>query len=344
MASMEITAFELGTVQPGSKTSVTLTFDDDNGLFTTLPVHVIRSVSPGPTLLVIAAVHGDEYEGVHTAIRLIRDLQPAHIRGTVVVIPVVNMLAYDGITRSTPEDGCNLARVFPGDPKGTITQRLAYHLRERFIRHADFLLDLHSGGTNYTVPELVGYYQNDASEVGRRSRAAAEAFGMEVLWAHAEVNPGRTVTSATELGVPWLYTEAFGGLRIREEEELHYREGAYRLMRHLGMLPDDAGSSGAIPDDLREALAGPQRPIKWRIAGDGNFDFSVESEVEGFFIPEAKLLDTVAEGDRIGAIYDWDGTEKQAVTACGDGVVIMLTGTPRVGKNHFLYMLTRTEA
>ncbi|WP_127584217.1 succinylglutamate desuccinylase/aspartoacylase family protein [Paenibacillus koleovorans] len=343
MASMDIAAFELGTLPPGSKTSVTLTFGDDNGLHTTLPVHVVRSASPGPTLLVIAAVHGDEYEGVHTAIRLIRDLHPAHIRGTVVVVPVVNMLAYDGIMRSTPEDGCNLARVFPGDPNGTITQRLAYHLRERFIRHADFLLDLHSGGTNYAVPELVGYYHNDGSEVGRRSRTAAEAFGMEVLWAHPEVNPGRTLTSATELGVPWMYTEGFGGRRIREEEELHYREGVYRLMRHLGILPE-GDAAGAVPDDLREALSRPPRPVKWRIAGDGNFDFSVESEVEGFFIPEAKLLDTVAEGERIGAIYDWDGTEKQAVIACVDGVVIMLTGTPRVGKNHFLYMLTRAEA
>ncbi|GGD51845.1 hypothetical protein GCM10010911_06750 [Paenibacillus nasutitermitis] len=186
---IDIDRFNLNAVQAGTKSSFSLRYTGPGTTISTLPVNVIKSTEPGPTLLIIAAVHGDEYEGVETIIRLFLALQPTDIRGALVLVPIAYMLSYDGVSRTTPEDGCNLAREFPGDPNGTITQRLAWHIQEKLIRHADFLLDLHSGGTNYAVPELVGYYHNDDDEVGRRSRAAAEAFGMEVVWGTRRQSP-----------------------------------------------------------------------------------------------------------------------------------------------------------
>ncbi|MBP1988556.1 succinylglutamate desuccinylase/aspartoacylase family protein [Paenibacillus eucommiae] len=321
--------FDAGKIAPGTKESLVLSFSTVEGPDGQIPLHIVKGSEPGPTMLVLAAVHGDEYEGVHTLIELCRELHPKDIRGTLLMVPITNLLSYYGASRETPEDGCNLAREFPGKQDGTVTQRLAWHLDRSLIAKADFLLDLHSGGANYAVPELVGYYHNDDDEVGRRSRAAAEAFGMEILWAHPELNPGRTVSAATEHGVPWLYTEGFGGKRIKPEEQKRYRSGTLRIMNHLGMLLQ--------PEEWIQEEA---PPIRYRLMGDGNFDLSVTAEVEGFFIPTVKLLDQVAEGDRIGAVYDWFGEELQIFKAYGDGLVVGMAGTPMVQKGSVIYTLT----
>lgn len=339
---MAVESFQVETLEAGIKQSYVLTLDvvaaaqsehaanAGSGREACIPVHAVKGKEPGPTLLVLAAVHGDEYEGVQTIIELCRDMQPGDIRGTLLMVPVTNVLSYYGETRTTPEDGCNLAREFPGLPDGSVTQQLAWHLKRKLISKADFLLDLHSGGTNYAVPELIGYYHNDASEVGRKSRAAAEAFGMEVLWAHPEIAPGRTVSAAVECGVPFLYTEAFGGRRIRPEEQLRFREGALRLMRHLGMLLE--------PESW---IQGEAAPIRYRLSGDGNFDLSINSAVEGFFITDVRLLDRVSAGDRIGAIYDWFGELLEPFHAPEDGIVVGISGTPYIRSGSYVYMLTK---
>src|SRR5690606_38798591 len=105
----------------------------------------------------------------------------AVLAGTLVMVPVCNLPAYEAGLRASPIDGVNLARVFPGRADGTVTERIAHILTERLFRHADFLLDLHSGGVAYDIPTLVGYLHDDG-ELGQRSLAAAQAFGSPVMW------------------------------------------------------------------------------------------------------------------------------------------------------------------
>lgn len=322
-------AIDIAGALPGSRTVAAAEIVGPSGEVAALTAIIIKGATAGSTLLILAGVHGDEYEGIQTAILLARQLAPADIRGTLVIVPVTNRLAYDGISRSTPQDGRNLAREFPGSPTGSITGRLASFIHEQLIRQADFLLDLHSGGTNYALPELVGYYHNDDDPLGRQSRAAAEAFGMGVLWGHRHIAAGRTVSVALASGVPWLYTEGFGGRRIRAEEALHYLQGAYRLMVHLGMLCDASCISGF----------GPPAAERIRLGGTGDFDYSATAPTSGFFIPEARLLDEIAAGATIGAIYALDGTQLCTVAAEQAGVLVMLAGTPKVDKGGFLYMI-----
>ena len=84
----------------------------------------------GPTLAVLAGVHGDEYEGIRAIPRIFRALDQADLRGRLIAVPVCNVPAYRTATRSSPIDGLNLARVFPGDPRGTVTQRIAHVVTE----------------------------------------------------------------------------------------------------------------------------------------------------------------------------------------------------------------------
>ncbi|SEQ46022.1 hypothetical protein/N-alpha-acetyl-L-2,4-diaminobutyrate deacetylase [Virgibacillus subterraneus] len=320
--------FELSrSLQPG-KYSYLLTFDEQQSEEAVIPVNIIQGKGDGQLLLVFAGVHGDEYDGIETLIKLYRKLNPEEINGTLVMIPVANVSSYRHISRVSRVDGENLARMFPGNPEGLYTARLAWYLKEKFIRHADFFLDLHSGSAELSMPPFVGYYDfND--ETGRRSKEAAEIFGMEVIWGHQDIPSGRTLSVATELGIPWLYTEAYGGRRVREKEQKKFEEGVYRLMNHLGMVIELANA--------------PESMIRYRLLGNGDTDDSVKMEQEGFFIPSVKLLDHVKIEDEIGTIYDWFGHQIQTLHTKSSGIVVMLRETRFKKKSDSLYKLANIE-
>jgi predicted deacylase len=320
--------FDWNQYERGTKGSSSLTFRVHPDTDLTLPVLQITGEKEGPSLLVFASIHGDEYEGIDTILRLYNQLSPQDVIGRLVMLPTANPLAYRGGTRISPDDDVNLARAFPGNPEGSITQQLAYVLHHQFIAHADFLLDLHSGGTHYAVATMVGYYHDEHSELGQRSRAAAIAFGMDLLWAHSTIAAGRSISSAQSLGIPWLYTEAYGGRRIRQQDSDSFYTGSLRLMNHLKMLvAPDQWELGKSPASIQT------------IYGDGNFDASVVSEAEGFFIPRVKLMSEVHLGDLIGTIYALSGESLQEVRAYADGFLVMMVGTPIIKRGEPIYLL-----
>src|SRR6266852_607147 len=141
-----------------------------------LPVLVAGGHAGGPHVVVLGGVHGDEYEGVAAAAAVWRDLDVSALRGQVSVVSVANPPAFAAGTRTSPVDGANLARTFPGSLTGTVTERIAYQLSEVLIRQADLLIDLHSAGQHYAMPRLCGSY-SAATDLGRRCDAAALAFG-----------------------------------------------------------------------------------------------------------------------------------------------------------------------
>src|SRR3954469_961915 len=231
--------FDLGRLRSGSRDSFALPvmhLPDGNDLW--LPVLAAAGQADGPTLAVLAGVHGDEYEGVRAIPQIFRALDLAQLRGRLIMVPVCNIPAYRTATRSSPIDGLNLARVFPGDARGTVTQRIAHALTEQVIAPANQLIDLHSAGVAYSMPTLVGYPYADTPH-GQASRAAALAFGCDVVWAHPP-DPsagGRTISAAEAVGIPWIYPEAARGGRTLPQDVECYRSGVLNVMRHLGMLP-----------------------------------------------------------------------------------------------------------
>ena len=219
-------------------------------------------------MLVLGAVHGDEYEGVETIPEVFRRVAPDALRGALLMVPICNVPAYESVLRNSPIDGLNLARVFPGDPNGTITQRIAHWITQKLIKPADFIIDLHSGGVTAEIPSLIGFTHSD-DELGRRSRAGALAFGASVIWEHPPpMPPGRTLSAATDLGVPAIYTEAGGGGYARPSDVGCFTTGVINVMKHLDMLDGQ-----------------PQtQPITHHLSGDGNMD-SVISTPARWLLP-----------------------------------------------------------
>lgn len=289
-----------------------------------LPLLYVTGSKAGPVLLVTAAVHGDEYEGVEAIPKVFQQIEPAMLRGTLIMVPVCNVPAYEAATRSSPIDGLNLARVFPGEKNGTITRCIAYWLTHRLMQPADFFIDLHSGGTTYQIPTLIGYV-HDAGDLGERAEAGARAFGAPVIWGHPlPLPPGRSVSAATELGIPALYTEAPGGGYADPDDVACFTQGVVNVMRHLAMLDGE-------PE---------RRPTTHDLLGDGNMDSVISASTAGYFRAEVGLLEEVDVGQRLGRIYNLFGEPINDVTANQPGIVIMLRRFHRVHAGEGLAHIT----
>lgn len=289
-----------------------------------LPVLCICGASAGPRLVLFGAVHGDEYDGPEVIHRIFAQVQPDQLCGTLLMLPVCNVPAYEVVQRSSPIDGANLARVFPGNPRGGITEQIAYWLTEKCIRGADLLLDIHSAGVAYDLPNMVGWTHSDAPH-HQAGEAAARVFGAPVVWAHpAPVPPGRSLSAADGLGVPSLYTEAPGGGRVSPETLSLFVNGVTNVMQYMGML---AG---------KPTPAAPQHEL----IGNGNLDQTILSPCAGHFRADVKLLQDVRFGQRLGTVYDLLGNELAVLTAPADGRVILLRALHRVKVGDGLAQIT----
>jgi N2-acetyl-L-2,4-diaminobutanoate deacetylase len=282
---------------------------------TSVTVLTARGSRPGPTLALLSGVHGDEWEGVTAVGRIIRFLREHAIRGTVRIVAVCNEPAFAAIRRTTPADGQDLARCFPGDPRGSVTERTAAVIAEEVIAGSDFLIDLHSAGLHYTMPTLIGFIGGD-SGAGRAAARAAEAFGAPVIWRHPPPPPaGRTISTAFALGIPSLYAETTGAGALREPDITCYTEGVQRVMRLLEMLDGEA----------------PRSSPALRLGGNGDLDTAmVQAHHAGILLRSVELLQVLEVGDEVGLIVDPTGDVVETLTASGRGVVVMLRHTPRV--------------
>jgi predicted deacylase len=279
-----------------------------------LPFLYVIGSTPGPALLVLGAVHGDEYEGVETIPEVFHRIAPDTLRGALLMVPICNMPAYEAVLRNSPIDGLNLARVFPGDPNGTITQRIAHWITQKLFKPADFVIDLHSGGVTAEIPSLIGFTRSD-DELGRRSRAGALAFGAPVVWEHPPpMPPGRSLSAATDLGIPAIYTEASGGGYAHPSDVSCFTTGVINVMKHLDMLNGQ-----------------PQiQPVTHHLSGDGNMDSVISTPAAGYFRSDVALLDEVSPGQRLGTVRDPFGEVVAEITTESTGVVIMLRRIHRV--------------
>jgi len=271
--------------------------------------------APGPTLLVIAAVHGDEYEGPAALAELPSHLDPEQLTGTLLLIPVLNEPACFARSRCGP-DGLNLARVFPGKPDGSTTEQIAASLTALLAR-CDALIDLHAAGTLYTLHPWAGYATNVAPQVLATQRAMAIAFGLDTVWA-TPMKPGRSLSAAAELGKPAIYVEMTGSGLCRLDDVVEDMLGVEHVMRCLGMLRGQCLT--AEPTWFRESLE----------ADEGHLQIDHPSPKKGLFYPHVEVWDRVAEGQALGVLRRPGGDGRTEIVASRAGRVAMLRTAPPV--------------
>ena len=144
---------------------------------TGVPVIDITGAADGPQLTVISGVHGCEYASMAGVRRWAAALDPARLRGRVRAVPVLNITGFRARAPFVvPEDGKNLNRCFPGNPDGTLAERLAHAAFTEFIRGADGLVDAHCGDL---VEALQPFAMYEAGSAEGRAKALAEAYGLD---------------------------------------------------------------------------------------------------------------------------------------------------------------------
>ena len=214
-----------GTMQRLSwYTSETLT-----GLAQATPVLVSHGVGPGPRLCIIAAVHGDELNGIEIVRSLLYGLNPAKLNGTVIGVPIVNLHGFRQGSRYLP-DRRDLNRYFPGNPRGSSASRIAYSFFNSVVIHCDYLVDLHTGSFHRTnLPQIRADLNNES--VLHLTRG----FGATVVL-HGKGRTGTLRGAATRAGVPAVTVEVGEPMRYQPEEVAHGVKALRSLLNHLRMV------------------------------------------------------------------------------------------------------------
>jgi len=199
------------------------------GVEVILPLHEIVGDRDGPTLGISAGIHGEEAVGVEIVYRFVTAFDLTGLAGRLLVLPVANPFTYAAITRTTPIDGGNLNRLFPGNPDGQLTEQLAYKMTEGFLRKIDHYVDLHAGGAYPTVDYV---YVLNAEHLSR-------AFGSRLLYRPKETLMGTSISVTRERNVPSIVVELGGGDVDQSAYVRRGIQGLANVLRMLQMLPGD---------------------------------------------------------------------------------------------------------
>jgi len=226
---------------PGERASGYLTVGQaTDGAPLRAPVHIVRGAADGPVLWAQGACHGDEYDGVRALLRLVAELEPASMRGTLVALPVANLSAYLHQSRTSPIDGKDLNRCYPGSPAGTYTDRLAHLLLETVRSVADAFVECHGGGDRFDV---VFYTLHCDLPDGPAERAGemCRAMGAPIVWQSGDPwLQGSLFFHLHRRGIPAALIEVGGEGRLYPNNVDDTHGALRRLMIHLGMLPEQA--------------------------------------------------------------------------------------------------------
>ncbi|MDJ0908478.1 MAG: succinylglutamate desuccinylase/aspartoacylase family protein [Woeseiaceae bacterium] len=248
------------------------------GVPVSTPVLVVNGVEPGPTLCLTAAVHGDELNGIEMVRRVLHDVSPDELSGTLIGVPIVNVQGFRRGSRYLP-DRRDLNRYFPGKPDGSAAARIAYSFFNDVVTHCDALVDLHTGSFERTnLPQIRADLRDP--DIVRLS----EGFGSTVIL-HSTPGAGTLRQAATDAGIPTVTLEAGGPLQLEPSEVMDGVSGIETLLGSLGMV-----------DAPRRWFGNPE-PVYYRSSW-------VRADSGGILLSDVSLGSTVRKGDLLGTITD----------------------------------------
>lgn len=293
---------------------------------TTIPISVIHGSQPGPAFALIAGNHGYEYTSIIALQRLLTQIDPKRLSGTVIMVHVANMPSF--LRRTiyySPVDGKNLNRVYPGRTDGTVSERIAYQITREVIERSDYVIDLHCGDGNESLRPY-SYWDVNAGgpEVVEKSKQMALAFGMDhiVMDRERPTDPTKSLycsTTATTRGKPAITTES-GGLGMTDNESIaRIEHGVINVMRFLKMIE------------------GSPKMVEHPIFIDRNA--VLRSDATGIFYPLAERGHPVAKGTLMGYVTDFFGKRIFELRAPFSGTVLYILGTPPVSQGEPLAMI-----
>ena len=302
---------------PGTRTTIDIPLGVlSNHTPMTLPVHVVHGRRDGPTMFVSAAIHGDEVLGVEIIRRLMQASALKTLRGTLMLIPIVNGFGFISHSRYLP-DRRDLNRSFPGAANGSLAGRLAHIFMTEVVQRADVGIDLHTGALHRAnLPQIRADLEKGDC------LALAKSFGAPVIL-HSDLRDGSLREAAQEEGVDVLIYEAGEALRFEEFAIRAGVKGVLSVMKHLGMVTAKASKAMANKSVM-------SRSSHW-----------LRAPVGGIFRATKTIGDSVEKGEAIGAIADPFGETEADVVTKAAGIIIGRTNLPVVNQGDALIHIAK---
>jgi len=308
------------TIAPGTRKTVNIpvsTLSDHTPV--TLSAHVIHGRMDGPTMFVSAGIHGDEVIGVEIVRRLLRARNLKSLRGTLIIVPIVNTFGFLNHSRYLP-DRRDLNRCFPGSPNGSLASRLAHIFMSEVVRHCTLGIDLHSAAIH-----RINLPQVRVSANNRDTMRLANVFGAPVILTSA-LREGSLRQEAKKIGVDVLLYEAGEGMRFDEMSVRAGLAGILRVLKEIGMLP----KAGIARPKASSLLCSNSH---WLRAPAGGLLRMFKSEG-----------DVVETGDIVAAISDPFGEGEIEVATTYGGIIVGRAVMPIVHEGDALFHIAAVKS
>lgn len=314
-------SFEINgeVVKPGERKFINLPVPRLNASeSSSMPVHVIHSRQEGPRLFVSAAVHGDELNGTEIIRRLLAQKSLKRLKGTLVLVPVVNVYGVVYASRYMP-DRRDLNRSFPGSEKGSLTARVAHLFMSEVVKRCTHGIDLHTGAIHRTnLPQI------RANLDDTETQQLASAFGVPVML-NSAFRDGSLRECAAGEGVPMLLYEAGEALRYDELSIRIGLQGVLNVMRELGMLAPTKTKSR-------------KKPVEPFVAYKSQW---VRAPETGMLRTTKSLGASVAKGEILGYVDDPYSNTQYPIEAKVRGVIIGRAQSPLVHEGDAVFHIAR---
>lgn len=282
-----------------------------------IPFYVYGNPDLGPTVSVMAGVHGCEYVPMLALRTFLDELDESQLRGSLRVVPIANLASFHARSAFVvPHDGLNLNRYFPGKADGSFTERLAYALFNEAISPAQFHIDMHAGDQ---VEDLEPFTIYDASDVEEGSSRMAHAYGLGfVIRTERSESPigGMSSTAAAQAGIASITAEVGGRGLVDDESVARHLEGLRRALAEIGVLPAE--------------FAPPTPPVEikhwvW-----------LRSTTGGWWSSRVRVGEFIEANSVIGTVRSLDDLTYEEIIAPEAGTPIFLTTSPAVDADGLL--------
>jgi predicted deacylase len=308
---------------------------DSSWGYSLVPMTVINGTGGGAahrvsSIVAFGGTHGNEYEGQVAVKRLCTDLAPEEMAGRLILIPQLSESACRAHQRSSPQDGVNMNRAFPGNPRGSLSFRISHFIKTVIFPQVKVVLDFHAGGMEAVFPICASFHPLPNPRQYAETVEIARLFDTPFIFIYSRQMASGLLTDEAEdegkiaLGGEFGQAQSVGPRGVR-----HVFEGTKNVLRHYGML---CGEIARVDPDR----ANPPRMVQAPLLTD-----YIPTPRSGIWEPVIEPGAEVQEGELIGRIHDFDVhcSQPLEVRAHKKGVIIAMFLSAVCPKGLTLYVI-----